>query len=318
MMLNIEAFHRRAVILPSNRHYFVICIPDPTSAIPRCYIDTCAPFGARSSESNAGSVANAIVDVMKAPHAGIDANKWVDDLALFRFPLPLIGLDTLYSCDRASLLDSIALTGTPWHPVGDKGSEFGPILDHLGFLWSVQSKQVGLTNKKPNKYLTRFRAFHDASIYSDVSLRDCQSILGTMVHLCFLLPLGSSRMASLCRTTSRFFSNKYARYHVQDSVRADIRWWISQLEDPFNPPSRILKPRGTTTDLSIFVDASTSWGIGVLINDCWAAWRLLPNWKDSGAHIGCLECWAVELIVLVLMPSIARTSPSSFTPITKV
>jgi hypothetical protein len=45
----------------------------------------------------------------------------------------------------------------------------------------------------------------------------------------------------------------------------------------------------------IWVDASTSWGIGLLINSSWAFWKLLPNWNTNGRDIGWAEAITVEL-----------------------
>jgi hypothetical protein len=61
-----------------------------------------------------------------------------------------------------------------------------------------------------------------------------------------------------------------------------------------------LVPKGETIDLGMWVDASTSWGIGVIVEGKWLAWRLLDNWKGPGRDIGWLEGVAVELAVLVL------------------
>lgn len=46
------------------------------------------------------------------------------------------------------------------------------------------------------------------------------------------------------------------------------------------------------------MDASTSWGIGLLINKQWAAWKLLLNWDTNGRDIGWAESIAVELATL--------------------
>ncbi|KZP01988.1 hypothetical protein FIBSPDRAFT_771393, partial [Athelia psychrophila] len=47
----------------------------------------------------------------------------------------------------------------------------------------------------------------------------------------------------------------------------------------------------------IWVDASTNWGIGIIVNGHWAAWKLLPGWKSDGRDIGWAESIAVELAV---------------------
>ena len=53
-------------------------------------------------------------------------------------------------------------------------------------------------------------------------------------------------------------------------------------------------------DLEIYVDASTSWGIGLIVNGRWLAWRLAPGWKSDGRDIGWAEMAAVLLALLYL------------------
>ena len=53
-------------------------------------------------------------------------------------------------------------------------------------------------------------------------------------------------------------------------------------------------------DPDIYVDASTSWGIGLCVGDLWAAWRLVPGWNTGGQDIGWAEAVALELVALWL------------------
>ena len=55
-----------------------------------------------------------------------------------------------------------------------------------------------------------------------------------------------------------------------------------------------------SVNLGIWINASTSWGIGLLVGNAWAAWMLLPGWKCKGCDIGWAECIAVELVVIWL------------------
>jgi hypothetical protein len=59
-------------------------------------------------------------------------------------------------------------------------------------------------------------------------------------------------------------------------------------------------PRGSPLDLGIFVDASTSWGIGIIIHGKWLAFQLLPSWKVPGRDICWLETLAVEFATYLL------------------
>jgi hypothetical protein len=47
------------------------------------------------------------------------------------------------------------------------------------------------------------------------------------------------------------------------------------LADPFINPHSLL-------DLKVFVDASSSWGISIVIGDKWAGWHLTDDWYNNG------------------------------------
>jgi len=55
--------------------------------------------------------------------------------------------------------------------------------------------------------------------------------------------------------------------------------------------------------LPIFVDASTSVGIGFLADNCWLAWCLLPDWSSEGHDIGWAEMVAINLRLWALVHS---------------
>jgi hypothetical protein len=64
--------------------------------------------------------------------------------------------------------------------------------------------------------------------------------------------------------------------------------------------TRTLVPRGSVGDMGIFVDASTSWGIGIDISGHWASFRLSDNWKAEGRDVCWLETLAIELLTYLL------------------
>ena len=51
-------------------------------------------------------------------------------------------------------------------------------------------------------------------------------------------------------------------------------------------------------DPDIWVDASTEWGIGIIIAGCWAAWHLVDGWKVDGRDISWAEAIALGLAIL--------------------
>jgi hypothetical protein len=54
-------------------------------------------------------------------------------------------------------------------------------------------------------------------------------------------------------------------------------------------------------DNRVFVDASTGWGIGMILDGKWLAWQLKDGWKSEGREIGWAEMVAVELAVRTLI-----------------
>ena len=54
-------------------------------------------------------------------------------------------------------------------------------------------------------------------------------------------------------------------------------------------------------DPDVWVDASTDWGIGVVIGSQWMAWKLVHGWKSEGRDIGWGESIALKLAILLLV-----------------
>jgi len=54
-------------------------------------------------------------------------------------------------------------------------------------------------------------------------------------------------------------------------------------------------------DPDLWVDASTSWGIGVVFSSVWYAWAFIPGWKANGRDIGWAESISLELAVLIIV-----------------
>jgi hypothetical protein len=81
-------------------------------------------------------------------------------------------------------------------------------------------------------------------------------------------------------------------------VIKDLKWWSIKLtETNFAQP---LAPREETQDLGIWVDASKSWGIGIIIGDKWDAWQWSSSWYTEGRDIGWAEAVAIELVARIL------------------
>ena len=187
--------------------------------------------------------------------------------------------------------------GVPWHK--EKGnSEFLYITNFIGFRWDLSSKHVSLPEEKRLKFHNRVRIFLDCFTGHRCSLLDIQKIHGSLCHIAFVYIQGRSRLPSLSSFIASFMGDEFTRRYAPKSMITDLKWWLHILDIPFF--YRKLLPWGPCQDLGLFVDASTSWGIGIVITGRWAAFKLRDNWKVEGRDICWLETVAVEILIYIL------------------
>jgi hypothetical protein len=295
MVLDIAKFHRTCAILPDHKRWFVLQGPDGFSIEHTC------PFGVSSSSSNAGSIGGAVVQIWKAKGVS-PICRYEDDFSVFRFPISPSTDSTapassyVYAYDRSSALDLIRPTGTPWHP--DKGQDFARTFTYIGFLWDIDRRTVSLPAAKRLKFLRCMRIFLQCFSANRCRIHDVMKIHGSLCHIAFVFPLGRSRLPALSNLIAPFQGNTYAERHPTHHALPELRWWEETLRNPSAP--RQLLPRGLLVDLGLYVDASTSWGIGIKLGDSWDTWKGIGAWSSQEHHIGWLKAIALELIVYAI------------------
>lgn len=238
---------------------------------------------------------DAVVDIMRA-YGIAPSEKWVDDLAQFRFPTgePRPGVFE-YAYDLSFVFDVTARLGVPWK-LG-KCSPYSYLLTYLGFAWDLERQSVALPEAKRLKYLAKAEGFLDRIASGPVLMKDAMAVNGTLSHVAFVYPHGRAYLTNLSRFISTFHS-EFAPRRPPPSVTFDLRWWISTLS--VRGVARTLTPRGRPRDLGIWVDASTSWGVGIIIDGRWAGWRLVGGWHGESRDIGWAEMVAIELAACAL------------------
>jgi len=128
--------------------------------IDQFYIDHDHPFGASCASSNAGIIANAIVNIWIAE--GVKPIlKCEDDLNIFHYPLPdgpfIDGIHH-FQYDHSKALHHISSLNIPWHP--DKGDPFfSSKTTFIGMLWDLKTRCVSLPVKKWLKFLHQVNEF---------------------------------------------------------------------------------------------------------------------------------------------------------------
>uniref|UniRef100_A0A0W0GFF6 Uncharacterized protein n=1 Tax=Moniliophthora roreri TaxID=221103 RepID=A0A0W0GFF6_MONRR len=98
-----------------------------------------------------------------------------------------------------------------------------------------------------------------------------------------------------------FKGNQGKKLHVPEAMIKDLIWWKKQLSNSFYYCQ--LQPLPHVVDLGVYVDASTDWGISIVIGQEWAAFQLIPDWKSQlpDWDICWLETIVVEFTLLFLI-----------------
>ncbi|KAF7296680.1 hypothetical protein HMN09_01076800 [Mycena chlorophos] len=288
---DIEAFHRTVPVHPAHRAFLVYEFEGGF------YLDGCHPFGLRCASSNAGQPGGALVRIWTLR---LGPNGWVmryeDDMPVFIVPIGRNDQGYIYKYTHDEVLNLVADLEIPWHP-RKCGKEFTDSIVFIGFLWDLRRRRVSLPDDKRAKYLARIKTFLSKST---VSLYDIQQIHGTLVHIAFVYRDGVSRLPTISSAMHHYpqgRNNEGMLRHIPKSTRKALEWWQLRLQDA--NAFRELRPLLPVQDLSIFVDASTSWGIGILIGQRWSAMRLRRDWRNGGSSARDI-CWleAVALEVL--------------------
>jgi hypothetical protein len=157
---------------------------------------------------------------------------------------------------------------------------------------------VTIGKAKCTKYLSCLAPWKENSCFTKL---DVQKVIGTLNHCSVILVEGRSRLPSLYQFVGMFkpLENPFVMHKISRQALNDIIWWHNQLSKPWCSVHICKIPEPLPSQ--IFVDASTSWGIGFIWEDQWLAWKLLLGWKAEGHEIGWAEMVAVELAYLTVI-----------------
>jgi len=260
------------------------------------YIEHNVPFGLSSASGLQGEVADTTVNIWHSFCIG-PVIKWVDDFNAFHYVTDdglFVGIsDNIiyhYDYDLDYIKAMITLLGIPWHTT--KGSPFGDHFSYVSFEWNLVLKTIYLTKAKCKKHLAKVLfILQDFPLSCQFLKKGIQSLHGLLSHVTFVYLHGRAFLNNIVWWLTIFTSDFSLRF-PPPSVILDLKWWSTQLSKPSIICSLMLHP--PMSNLNIWVDASTDWGIGLLINDSWDAW------KAPGQDIRWLKAVAVELIIALL------------------
>ncbi|KAE8180704.1 hypothetical protein CF335_g9162 [Tilletia laevis] len=270
----MEAF-RAISALPSQWPGLVIALPLGGFAI-----DTRLPFGLASATGVWGSIADLVKIALSRIFPRLRVIKWVDNFIFLKPADEPLSLDEVHEATKE--------LGFPWHPT--KRSEFATTVKYLGFHWDLAAHTVTLPDDKRVHFAERVKSFTTSD---PKSLRDVRELAGSVQHIAMMARDLAPHTAEIISFLSAWNSQPaYKKLHVPSAVQSEAKTWLRALGGEL---IRSIAVPPTTFPHVIYVDASTSWGVGVTSDDRWAAWMLLSGWDKDNRGIGWAEAAALEL-----------------------
>lgn len=259
--------------------------------------DNVFSFGATSAPGVFGRLADLFVHLLKSMSVE-EIIKWVDDFAFFRSPCGKRGGRYVYKYDERIFFEIGEDLGWTWEL--EKYYPFAARFRYIGFDWDAEAKTVSIPEAKKTKYLSKLAPWVEGA---KVTVGETENVVGTLNHCALVVRQGRSRLVNLYRLTASFkhAKNNFVKFSVSNKVALDLEWWRQELSRPTVSLS-IIEPPPPCTD-QIYVDASTSWGIGFTFKGKWLAWKYKDGWFSEGRCIGWGEMVAIELALRTVIAS---------------
>jgi hypothetical protein len=178
----------------------------------------------------------------------------------------------------------------------DKFSPFAVEQKYIGFIWNGVNKTVRLPEEKLANRINQLRSFSQQKKFS---YNDVEIMVGRLTHVSYILPQLRCYLCSFYRWMKSWFV-KAAHRELPEDVKNDLDRWIHTLLT-FQPTR--LMPNPAPTEIGWVGDASTGFGIGILIGRRWAQFQLAEEWMTIKRHSGgiaWLETIAIRLGLLML------------------
>lgn len=197
--------------------------------------------------------------------------------------------------------------GIPWEP--SKDIAFAFITLYLSLLWNITRLTVKISPAKKSKYC---EAISSWCLRKTHVLLDVQQLYGKLLHACLVVPAGCAYLTSLEAMLGICSSRPFVPHHVVKHIANDLDWWYTKLSLPFL--GRCISRPSFFHDVHGFSDASTSFGIAIVIHGYWWAWTLRPGWetRDRQRDIGWAECLGFELLVLTILDNLSTVEERHF------
>jgi hypothetical protein len=163
-------------------------------------------------------------------------------------------------------------------------------------VWNGVDKTVKLPLKKLEERKNQINVFLVPK--AEFGFNDAEVLAGRLNHVSFILPQLRCYIRSVYRWMNEW-KKVWATRGIPSDVKEDLGFWLKTLE---NYKHTRLCPTPEPIEIGWVGDASTSYGIGVLVGHRWTQLRLKETWSRATPPrtIAWLETVAIRIGVLIL------------------
>lgn len=254
-------------------------------------LDTRITFGGVAGCGTFGEPADAWKDIVLRKFHFLAGFHWVDDTLFIK---------EADGRNRHSMKDVVELSESLGVVTNEKKwREFSKEQKYLGFLWNGTNKTVRLLD---SKCLERLQQIQDFKSKPRHTFKETERLIGRLNHIICIFP----QLKCYCMAIYLWMAewkHHSALQEIPEEVLTDLGVWEDTLK--MAAPKRLI-PRPDLVDVGWVGDASSSYGIGVVIGKRWARFRLKHGWDEvhpdgSKRGIAWAETVAVQLGLLMLM-----------------
>ncbi|KNF00883.1 hypothetical protein PSTG_05775 [Puccinia striiformis f. sp. tritici PST-78] len=248
------------------------------------YVDTRITFGGVAGCGSFGAPADAWKRLMEHEFDVVKVFRWVDDNLFVKSPLASVSIKDVVS---RSLELGVATNK-------EKCSDFSDEQKYIGFIWNGKDSTVRLPTAKLEERKNQIATFLVAG--TQFKFNEVEILAGRLNHVAFLLPQLRCYLRGVYRWMNEWKKHEAPR-NVPEDVFEDLSFWLQSLQTFENTR---LAPIPTPTEIQWVGDASTSFGIGVLIGNRWGQLQMKESWQQGGNGIAWLETVAIRIGIVML------------------
>lgn len=258
------------------------------------YIDVRIAFGGVAGCGSFGGPADGWKELMKAAFNLLDVFRWVDDNLMIKLATQdTTMLDIVKASERLGVKTNVT-----------KYAEFADEQKFIGFIWNCKNKTVRIPPQKLDKRKDEINEFLSQET---CSMKELQRFAGKLSHLTLVLPQLKCYLVEAFRGVATWKTP--GRRAISADVREDITYWkefLRTVKPTFLVPDHIVKNVGWVGD------ASTDFGIGIIIGKDWGQFKWLPGWDCPPDRPRRTIAWAetvtVRLGLLMLQEKLRKSS----------